>query len=157
MREWKPMMPLEAMERISRQELCDRFDEVLEKVEKEDVGIVILNPDGTDGQILCPASWFDFCFDKDFGKIITCALRYALEKPIDTADIVIPFIEKYLNVLEADTVSLAIDDIEKAASLHSNESIVKLKEQLVLRRKSMQEIAAENEAKKIRQKEKESQ
>ena len=157
MREWKPMMPLEAMERISRQELCDRFDEVLEKVEKEDVGIVILNPDGTDGQILCPASWFDFCFDKDFGNIITCALRYALEKPIDTADIVIPFIEKYLNVLDADTVSSAIDDIEKAASLHSNENIVKLKEQLVLRRKSMQEIAAENETKKIRQKEKESQ
>lgn len=48
----------ETMERITRQQLADNFDEILEKVNTEDIGYVILDNDGNDGQVLCPAKWF---------------------------------------------------------------------------------------------------
>ena len=49
----------DTMERITRQQLADNFDEILEKVEKENVGYVILDNEGKDGQVLCPAKWFE--------------------------------------------------------------------------------------------------
>lgn len=49
----------DTMERITRQELVDRFDEILYRISKEDIGFVILNPEGKDGEVLCPASWFE--------------------------------------------------------------------------------------------------
>lgn len=48
----------DTMERITRQQLADNFDEILEKVKKENVGYVILDNEGNDGQVLCPAKWF---------------------------------------------------------------------------------------------------
>lgn len=47
------------MERITRQQFADNFDEILEKVEKENVGYVILDNEGKDGQVLCPVKWFE--------------------------------------------------------------------------------------------------
>lgn len=47
------------MERITRQQLADNFDEILEKIEKENVGYVILDNEGKDGQVLCPVKWFE--------------------------------------------------------------------------------------------------
>ena len=79
---WKRLESIDIMERITRQQLCDNFDKILDKVDKEDIGFVILNPDGTDGQILCPAHWMDYCFDDDLGCILTCAIRYAISRLI---------------------------------------------------------------------------
>lgn len=70
----KMLVPLDTMERITRQHLCDNFDEVLERVDKENIGFVILTEDGKDGQVLCPARWMAYCFDDDFGCIINSAL-----------------------------------------------------------------------------------
>lgn len=41
MREYENLHPVNEMERISRKELCERFDEVLDKVDKDDIGFVI--------------------------------------------------------------------------------------------------------------------
>lgn len=49
----------DTMERITRQQFADNFDEILEKVEKENVGYVILDNEGKDGQVLCPVKWFE--------------------------------------------------------------------------------------------------
>lgn len=49
----------DTMERITRQQLADNFDEILEKIEKENVGYVILDSEGKDGQVLCPVKWFE--------------------------------------------------------------------------------------------------
>lgn len=80
MYQFKMLAPLETMDRISRQFLCDNFDEVLERVDKEDIGFVILDEEGKDGQVLCPARWMDYCFDDDFGCIINSALRYSINR-----------------------------------------------------------------------------
>lgn len=50
---------IDTMERITRQHFADNFDEILEKVEKENVGYVILDNEGNDGQVLCPVKWFE--------------------------------------------------------------------------------------------------
>lgn len=49
----------DTMERITRQQFADNFDKILEKVEKENVGYVILDNEGKDGQVLCPVKWFE--------------------------------------------------------------------------------------------------
>lgn len=49
----------DTMERITRQQLADNFDEILEKVQNENIGYVILDNEGNDGQVLCPAKWFE--------------------------------------------------------------------------------------------------
>lgn len=55
---WK-LKSTDTMEKITRQQLADNFDEILERVHKEDIGFVILTPEGKDGEVLCPASWFE--------------------------------------------------------------------------------------------------
>ena len=49
----------DTMERITRQQLVDKFDEILERVNSENIGFVILDDEGKDGQVLCPAKWFE--------------------------------------------------------------------------------------------------
>lgn len=49
----------DTMERITRQQLADNFDEILEKVNNEDIGYVILDNEGNAGQVLCPAKWLE--------------------------------------------------------------------------------------------------
>ena len=57
------LKPVNTMERITRQQLADNFDEILDKVISENVGYVILDNDGKDGQVLCPAEWFNDSID----------------------------------------------------------------------------------------------
>lgn len=78
MHTFRYLMPLDSMERITRQKLCDDFDNVLDRVDKENIGFVILNDEGKDGHVLCPAHWMGYCVDDDFGCIINSALRYAI-------------------------------------------------------------------------------
>ena len=80
MHTFRYLMPLDTMERISRQKLCEDFDNVLERVDKEDIGFVIVDDEGKEGHVLCPARWMEYCFDDDFGCIINSALRYAISR-----------------------------------------------------------------------------
>ena len=57
------LKPVNTMERITRQQLADNFDEILDKVISENVGYVILDNDSKDGQVLCPAEWFNNSVD----------------------------------------------------------------------------------------------
>ena len=57
------LKPVKTMERITRQQLADNFDEILDKVISENVGYVILDNDGKDGQVLCPAEWLNDSVD----------------------------------------------------------------------------------------------
>lgn len=130
----KMLVPLDTMERITRQHLCDNFDEVLERVDKENIGFVILTEDGKDGQVLCPARWMAYCFDDDFGCIINSALRYAICRHTYMPDVVVNFIYKYLSVLDAKTIEVAIRDIMNALEMNEVDDPtmwVKLKKDLI--------------------------
>ena len=112
MREFRYLKPLDTMERITREKLCAEFDDVLERVDKEDIGFVILNDEGKDRYVLCPARWMDYCFDDDFGCIINSALRYAIRRHTYMPSVVVDFVRKHINVLDTKTIDVAIRDIE---------------------------------------------
>lgn len=105
--------PLETMERISRQYLCDHFDEILERVDKEDIGFVILNEEGKDGEVLIPYRWTEFFIDEDFGIVVNSALRYAIGKRSYMTASVINFVRKNMKCLDYETLEVAIQDIEE--------------------------------------------
>lgn len=105
--------PLETMERISRQYLCDHFDEILERIDKEDIGFVILNEEGKDGEVLIPYRWTEFFIDEDFGIVVNSALRYAIGKHSYMTASVINFVRKNMKCLDYETLEVAIQDIEE--------------------------------------------
>ena len=113
----KYLQPLDEMKRITRQELADNFDEILDTVEKDSVGYVIKDPDGKNDVVLCPADWFNFCFDDDFGCIVNSALRYAIGRHTYMPSVVRDFIRKYMNVLDSKTLVVAIRDIDNELRL----------------------------------------
>ena len=113
----KYLQPLDEMKRISRQELADKFDEILDTVEKDSVGFIIKDPDGKNDVVLCPADWFNFCFDDDFGCIVNSALRYAIGRHTYMPSVVRNFIRKYMNVLYSRTLVVAIRDIDEELRL----------------------------------------
>ncbi len=109
--------PVDAMEKITRQQLCDNFDEILDRVDKENVGFVILDSDGENKHILCPAAWLNAVYDADFGAIITCAIRYSINRDTYMPNLVIRFVEKYIDILDINTLQVAIRDIEQAIDM----------------------------------------
>lgn len=119
MRKWKYLQPLDTMERITRQDLADRLDSILNEINSEDVGVVILDEEGKDEFVLCPAKWMDYCFDKDFGCIITCAIRYAIRRETYMPNVVADFVRKYLHVLDSNTIKVAIEDIDSEIHMDS--------------------------------------
>ena len=63
------LQPLESMERISRQALADDLDTVLERISRENIGLVITE-EGKDDLVLCPSSWFNLDYVDDFSCVI---------------------------------------------------------------------------------------
>lgn len=60
MQDFNQLMPLSQMERITRQYLCDNLDAVLDRVGKENIGLVITDDNGNDDLVLCPAHWITY-------------------------------------------------------------------------------------------------
>jgi len=111
MKHFNCLQPTETMERISREVFCGNLDELLDKVNKENIGYVITN-EGKDDLVLCPAKWFDICYDDDFGCVINSAVRYAIGRNTYMPDVVVRFVFKYLPVLDTRTLSVIKKDIE---------------------------------------------
>ena len=110
MHTFRYLMPLDTMVRISRQKLCEDFDNVLERVDKEDIGFVIVDDEGKEGHVLCPARWMEYCFDDDFGCIINSALRYAISRHTYMPGVVVDFIRRYINIIDTKTIDVTIKD-----------------------------------------------
>ncbi len=135
------MKSIETMERITRQKFCDNFDEILDRVDKEDIGFVILNNEGNDGHVLCPARWYQINFSDDLGYIINSALRYAIHRHTYMPGVVVAFIRKYINILDRRTIEVAIRDIEEELKLGGVDDPtmwIELKDELAARLAAMQ-------------------
>lgn len=110
---YKFLKSTDKMERITRSELAANLDDILEKIDKNDVGMVITE-DGKRDLVICPAYWFDFCFDDDFGCIINSAVRYALGRYTYMPSTVASFVRKYLAIIDTKTIGIMLEDINKA-------------------------------------------
>lgn len=144
MHQFKYLMPLDTMEKITRQYLYDNFDEILERVDKEDIGFIILDNNGEDGQVLCPARWMEYCFDDDFGCIINSALRYSISRHTYMPGTVVNFVRKYINILDTKTIEVAIEDITNELERNNVDDPAmwkKLRDELFIRRAELHEKA----------------
>lgn len=103
---------IENMQRITRQEVADRLDELMDIMDKEDVGFVITK-DGKDDLLLCPAHWFGEFVDPDFGLMINCAVRYALDRNTYMPDVVMRFVKRNINALDEHTIRCMIEDLNR--------------------------------------------
>lgn len=144
MHKYMKMMPIEQMEHITRQQLCDNFDSILKRIDKEKIGFVILNEKGENGHVICPAEWMDICFNKDFGCIIINALRYAISNDSYMPEVVIEFIRKHIKALDKTTIDIAIHDIENELNgkrVNDSSMWVKLKDELIIQLKTVLETS----------------
>lgn len=94
MKNYKLFQPIESMECISRKDIAERLDDILEIIDRDNVGYVITDENKHD-LVLCPASWFQFTFDDDFGCVVNSAVRYALGRHTYMPDTVARFVLKY--------------------------------------------------------------
>jgi len=108
--------PIEQMPRVSREEFCRDMDQILDRVSDENTGFV-LTEEGKPDLLLCPAKWFSFCFDDDFGCVINGAVRYALGRHTYMPGVVNDFVRRYLPILDNKTLSVIIEDIEREANM----------------------------------------
>lgn len=135
MRGYENLHPVDEMERISRKELCERFDEVLDKIDKDDIGFVITD-DGKKDMVLCPARWFSFQLDDDFGCVINSAVRYAIGRHTYMPGVVCNFVRKYMDILDTRTIDVMIEDItsELKFGIDQEELWISLRDDLVKRK-----------------------
>ena len=106
------LQPIETMQRISREELVEKLDELLDIVAKDNVGFVITDQ-GKDDLVLCPANWFNIYYDNDFGCIINSAVRYSLGRSSYMPSTTVRFVLRNLMVLDTRTIVVMIRDIDR--------------------------------------------
>lgn len=105
-------MTAEDMPRISRHELGDKLDEILDRVEKENIAFLITD-DRKKDLVLCPANWFDPYTDLDFGLIVNSAIRYSMGRMTYMPSTIRDFTIRYMPMLDDKTVQVIIEDITK--------------------------------------------
>lgn len=108
----KANMKTEDMPKITRQELGEKLDEIIERVEKENTAFLV-SDEGKDDLVLCPAKWFDPYFDEDFGLIVNAAIRYSMGRNTYMPQTVYKFTLRYMPILDNKTVQVIINDITK--------------------------------------------
>ena len=79
----RQLPPLSEMEHITSKELGEHLDTILERINSENIGLVIDH----DGQsyVLCPADWFDMPDMKHFEILLKNAVRYTAS--VDESDL----------------------------------------------------------------------
>ena len=76
------MKSVDTMERITRQQLADNLDKILARIDKEDIGFVILDSEGKDSEVICPAEWME-CFLVETPKETSKPIRrYDMGQPV---------------------------------------------------------------------------
>ena len=112
MKQYKPLQPVSEMERISREELAACLDEILARVEQENIGFVITD-DGKPDLVLCPYVWFDPALLDDLGCVVNSAIRDAIRTGGEDGAAVRQFVRNQLPDLDEKTLHVAAGDLRQ--------------------------------------------
>ncbi len=112
MKQYKSLQPISEMERISREELAARLDEILARVEQENIGFVITD-DGKPDLVLCPYAWFSPEQLDDLGCVVNSAIRDALRTGGEDSAAVRQFVRNHLLDLDGKTLHVAAKDLQE--------------------------------------------
>ena len=69
MEKFKFLQPLDQMARVSRAELGSRLDEILDIVDRNNVGYVITD-EGKNDLVLCPARWINCIYRSEVESVV---------------------------------------------------------------------------------------
>lgn len=108
----KQLPATDSMERISRKELAENLDTVLDRVLQEDIGLVISDA-GEKDLVLCPASWFGFGDTDGLGSVIACALRYAMHTEDKEGQAALQYLRSRFWAFGEKTLSEILTDLEQ--------------------------------------------
>lgn len=108
----KQLPSSDSMERISRKELAENLDNVLDRVLRENIGLVI-SDEGEKDLVLCPASWFGLGSNDGFGSVLTCALRYAMHTDDKEGESALQYVRSHYWTFDEKTLSGIVSDLEK--------------------------------------------
>ena len=112
MKQYKSLQPVSEMERISREELAARLDEILARVEQENIGFVITD-DGKPDLVLCPYAWFGPEQLDDLGCVVNSAIRDAIRTGGEDSAAVRQFVRSHLLDLDGKTLHVAAQDLRE--------------------------------------------
>lgn len=112
MEQYKPLQPISEMERISREEMAARLDEILARVEQENIGFVITD-DGKPDLVLCPYAWFGPEQLDDLGCVVNSAIRDAIRTGGEDSAAVRQFVRNHLPDLDGKTLRVAAKDLRE--------------------------------------------
>lgn len=107
----RKMPSLSEMERIEQSLLGEKLDEMLDRIEKEDIAYVITEG-GKDKLVLCPYRWFEENFPDDVGYVVNSAIRQELTAESENAEAVRQFIWNHYAAFDNRTLAVAVKDID---------------------------------------------
>ena len=107
----RKMHSLSEMERIEQSLLGEKLDEMLDRIEKEDIAYVITEG-GKDKLVLCPYRWFEENFPDDVGYVVNSAIRQELTAESENAEAVRQFIWNHYAAFDNRTLAVAVKDID---------------------------------------------
>ena len=138
MKKYEYIHPVDEMEHMTRKEISEKFDEILDRIDNENIGFIISDCQAKD-VVLCPAHWITFQLDNDFGCIINSAVRYAIGRHTYMPGVVCNFVRKYINILDMKTIEVMIEDINQELKLGiDQESLwIGLRDELIERKNNM--------------------
>ena len=140
------LQPTDQMERVTKEDFCNRFNEIFDRCDEENIGFVITE-EGTDSMVVCPAWWLSFQCDNDFGCIINSAARYALGRQTYMPGTVCNFVRRYMDILDSRTIDVMIEDISRELThgVVQEELWTGLRNDLLNRQKDMRKWRGKNE------------
>ena len=107
----RKMPSLSEMERIEQSLLGEKLDEMLDRIEKEDIAYVITEG-GKDKLVLCPYRWFEENFPDDVGYVVNSAIRQELTAESENAEAVRQFIWNHYAAFDNRTLAVVVKDID---------------------------------------------
>ena len=116
----RKLPPISELEHISSEELGQNLDAVLERIDKEDIALIIDSP--ASSYVLCPAEWF-IPDRSEMSILLTCSLRYAMGRDTHITSTIQHYILDYLPLLHTETVRNLLVIIDEQLAEKENPSL----------------------------------
>ena len=110
----RKMPSVSEMEHITSKEFGEKMDDVLERVSKEDIALIIDHEDKS--YVLCPARWFELSELKQMETMVKNAVRYVAE--VDDSDLAETsrMVEEFASALSEGCIGTLLEIIKSKAS-----------------------------------------
>ena len=105
------IIDLLGLEHISSKDFCDRMDEILDQISKDDIAMIIDH--GDKSYLIMPFEWSGYPTKAELNRLAIWALRYALASEDQETELLPEILENAERLLTTETLNLMLEDIDK--------------------------------------------